>query len=255
MTNVVQKNQYVGSVLAQLDMYDALKQRLLLAGNQLNRPEPEVVHQLRVFCKRVRAEKKFLRPKRIADGAAASAKKLGALLSGIRDHQVLLDTLERLLRGQPEGTLRGLQVELQQLQGQENLPYKALAEVLDSLSRELHQLTSSGGDSFITRKSSHKSEQLSCIAFRLMDAEAFHCWRKSVKKEYYRGLIQGSECPDLEHLRKLGSKLGKLHDLHQLLAVTEKCCPECLPGLQKLVKAPVEALLDSIRKVSDQLYR
>lgn len=192
--------------------------------------EGEVVHQLRLAMKRLRALLRLQRPAltRKAYGRLdGRCRDLASSLAEARDLEVARRTLEQLLAGTPSaGASQHLLMALQPQGGPEAEPIRRpswaaldatlveLQEACAALPLEkisVDQLRDALLESYRQGRKGWRAAQHSADSHRL------HQWRKAVKRLLYQNLLlQGGDGVHLQQLKKLSDHLGDLHDLDML---------------------------------------
>ncbi|WP_432697171.1 CHAD domain-containing protein [Marinobacterium sp. YM272] len=187
----------------------------------------ETIHQVRVGTKRLRA---FLRLVRAALAEESyrelnsRCRDLAADLSGQRDADVALETLQALVPGE-KGLIERLSSLLHASAATSfSRPpdWQEIEVRLNALKQQLHADLRSGMECRELEKTVRKSFR-QCIQM-WQDArsdgseEVLHEWRKLVKRVYYQSLLLSSDkkAGDLRRLKQLSDYLGDLHDLDML---------------------------------------
>lgn len=190
----------------------------------------EVVHQLRLAMKRLRALLRLLRPAltrktyRRLDGRC---RDFASSLAEARDLEVARNTLEQLLAGAPSPvTGQHLLMALQPQEGRESAPIRrpcwaALDATLVELQEACAALPLDKIDANQLRDALLESYRQSRKGWRAAresaDSHRLHQWRKAVKRLLYQNLLlQGGGDSHLQQLKKLSDHLGDLHDLDVL---------------------------------------
>ncbi len=202
-----------------------------LALLQQDALDETAVHDIRVLMKRLRGMLRLYVPA----GKRDTVKELNAVLRDVarsfaaqRDSHVLEETLRQMIGRASRGVSRQLKQILQELNQQtaDAVPELCPEKMADDLvwvrtvwykefaGLDENQLLSALADYY---KSNRKQGR---EALKLRDKEVLHDWRKRVKYLYYQmcALPHSSEemSMTLEQMRKLGSLLGKVHDLDVL---------------------------------------
>jgi CHAD domain-containing protein len=211
---------------------------LLLANGPI---DADVVHEIRVSCKKLRAAWQWLRPtlkKSLCSKRNAALASLAASLADTRDQTVMADTLDRLLLDASAGQKLAIGYAHRRLLAvtdssvievpvipvpileEERLIWKRLAE------QKPHKDWWDAGYQRVLQRAA----VLSMDACLNNHEDSFHQWRKWVKYEFYASQLAGEETltcgmkkkaakirmTRLPLLHRLGSELGEFHDLTEL---------------------------------------
>lgn len=204
------------------DALKALEQRELLG-------DAEVVHQLRVAMKRLRAFLRLVRPQLPEKDYRMLDQRCRELAKGLaeeRDAEVAQATLCQLIDTRSAGDSgERLLAVLRMSRGRHPLPAPRLWEQqaralawlqqacnalpLDNIRRRQLQK--------MLRKTYRQGKRGWRKACKSADAQQLHEWRKAVKRAFYQNLLlQNSESRHLRRLKRLSDYLGDLHDLDML---------------------------------------
>jgi CHAD domain-containing protein len=211
---------------------------LLLANGPI---DADVVHEIRVSCKKLRAAWQWLRPtlkKSLCSKRNAALASLSASLADSRDRTVVADTLDRLLQDASAGQKLAIGYAHKRLLAvtdssvievpvipvpileEERLIWKRMAE------QKPHKDWWDAGYQRVLQRAA----VLSLDACLNDHEDSFHQWRKWVKYEFYASQLAGeatltrgmkkqaakTRMARLPVLHKLGSELGEFHDLTNL---------------------------------------
>lgn len=202
----------------------------------------EVVHQLRVATKQLRAAwhlVKTVDPK-LAKTRRAALRELSAAVAGQRDHDVLLGLASQLAASSDAAdAFAPLVKALTKDPESAHISPVSLDLLLEGWNAELatwRSLNSPLSDYSACRKkfrdALRKSERRarkctrSALADRKADANVWHEWRKATKRlRYQRELIAASQGRQLgirdARIRRLGTRLGERNDLANLILAVE----------------------------------
>lgn len=235
--------------------------------------DDEHVHRIRVTIKQTRAWLKLLRGgknQQLDDRVVEEQlRALSAALSGQRDRDVALHTLEKLARKYPGKKMQQLsEVFCQQLSQWQ--PHARDTQMVSEVSKRIQQILPPFVQQPLTPQVQiavlHKSHAKQCRtgkhALASTTCEDLHVWRKRVKTLGYQLLIvtirvtQGEKLQRL--LTKLGKKLGEVHDLCFLQtmiaqAVTEGKLSQDPAPLFKRIARERKALLEIVHKYYRQV--
>lgn len=193
----------------------------------------EDIHGLRVASKELRALWQLLKPlldKAEVRKALANLEQAASLLSDSRDHQVAISTLQRLRQHSRNKDARGaLDEALAALQA--GAPDQANQRAVDlqpfwQRDQQYWQALNCTADAATLRKRGfdrlyNKAAKLARAARCDDDIRLWHKLRKWVKYLALTLPLQGTQ-ELADELGRLGKKLGRLHDLHQLLQRIEQ---------------------------------
>lgn len=191
----------------------------------------ETIHQLRVCTKRLRALLWLIRaqlPESTVTALNREAKTLADWLSGARDAQVALQTLQAVVDDaqgtEPAQRLFSLLQRNQPESSQTDLAppdWSALQQHLEEMIQSWSTLASAE----IQRKHLKQGLKRSFRRGRrdwkasreVTDVEPLHDWRKQVKRLLYQQqLLQQQPDKTGKRLKRLGDLLGQLHDIDML---------------------------------------
>ena len=224
----------------------------------------DVVHNLRVATKRLRAAWKMVRPlvgKDFVKERAAALRELSALLACARDHAVLVGLGRKLDKAYPEAPFHEVVDFL------ENAPQSGEStEANESRIRELvadeHKawdsvtFESPAAEQTALRRAVVESRSKARAATRLALADkhagVWHNWRKAVKQlRYQREFLAEiqSRLPGKWDARisRLGSRLGDRNDLANLTAIVESMGND--PQLRKTIAEEERSILGNCRRL------
>lgn len=194
----------------------------------------QTVHDVRKRCKKVRGVLRLVR-KSFADFAPENRayRDIAAGLSGPREHQVALQTIDTMLRDiRSESASQSLSIcrTLLESDGTARMvqPRLALAEALEQLAQARRRIKDweldDDGWSAIGPGLSHNYRKAHSAARRIEDgssAEAYHSLRKALKYHWYHTRLLEKIRPETMRSRaklagKLTEILGDHHDLSDL---------------------------------------
>ena len=241
---------------------------------------PELtIHETRKALKRTRA---LVRLQRGSLGAKRcrrtnqALRECGRRLAGARDAEVVLDTLERLVRAHPKQLARSPGVEALRVRllaervragGQTGHGTSARAEVLVQLHGVRADLTRwqpRRSDRAAAREGLHElyrqGRKRARVARKANSSEALHDWRKRVKDLRYAAEALGLERV-AERADALGETIGEEHDLW-LLSRCVRRHRSCFAGdkparkaLRRLIAKRRRALRKKALRLGKELYR
>lgn len=231
--------------------------------------DEDAVHDVRVLMKRLRG---LLRLYRHA-GRKEEVAQLNAMLRDVartfaaqRDFHVLSQTLQTMAGGASRPVARQLQVILGELEQQtaevapELAPEQLAADLAWVRSCWLEQLATVEEKALwrsllrLYRRNRRQGRK----ALRLRDEAVLHDWRKQVKYLYYQlcalpVFVDGPRTDDMEALRKLGSLLGKIHDLDVLADyLTQESYED--EQIRRLVRKRRTRLVKKVRRLYQRLF-
>ena len=220
------------------DLLRAVLERLDRSAGWLRDPSLEpawVVHEVRKDLKRVRALLRLAAPaaptRKPEKDCAAAAREL----SGLRDADALLETLDRLAAraraGEEADALAGIRAHLAaqrgNFDGRPGLPAEitdTVAGTLDEVGRALRELSFDGVDDALLDQGWAASRAEAGRAWRRVtrkpSPKRMHELRKAVKRELYQRELCGRPFDRMDRalLKKLADVLGELQDLEILRA-------------------------------------
>lgn len=230
--------------------------------------DPVAVHDIRVFMKRLRG---LLRLYATA-GQSEEARLINPVLRDVakafaaqRDSHVLADTLQQLATGaDPDVATRLLAIRDELLSQVDAAQHKLdLNWMLNDLGKVRLQWKSFFAwqkDERLLDALAHsyrRNRKQGREALRLRDKTVLHDWRKRVKYFHYQlcALVESSSGfdADLEDTRKLGSLLGKVHDLDVLVEYLKARGQDDKSILRVLAKRRVR-LVQEIRDLYDEIF-
>ena len=230
-----------------------LHKQLLATDSELDN---EQVHNIRVLCKRVRAEALLLKSKKQRAGLKKLSKMLARYLAPARDAQVRIETFDLLVAGKDVslGELRSALVG--DLDGI-NIDSGKVIGLLDSLLVRCKVLRAEVEG--VKRKSLAKAQQKSLKLYQKLShthKSTYHDWRKSVKSFLYllKLLPEGKRSKEYKLVKQLADKLGLLHDLHVFEEFVVSNYRDYLAGLRCLLDQREQKLLQEIDALSVELY-
>lgn len=246
-------NQQMKSTLGK-DVQKLLKRIMQLS----EKVEGELVHDIRVICKRVRAELLLLNSKSKRSRLKKISKEIGASLSNVRDAEVMLDTFDSLFSGAGNDAAielrRCLESELsnQQIDSDrlvENI--KRLKAVLKTCEFTISDWPECSTLLVVAKEKSRKKYQ----NLDASDHETYHDWRKVVKAYLYL-LKLGHDVnhKELIQIKGLAEKLGLLHDLYVFEDLVSKQYPEFADLVQKPVHHRECKLLKNVHHLASPIY-
>ncbi|MGH1431610.1 MAG: CHAD domain-containing protein [Neptuniibacter sp.] len=220
----------------------------------------ELIHDIRVLCKRVRAESLLLKSKAKKAVLKGISKQLAGSLSQIRDAEVMLETFDRLMvPADSIEPLKGLRQKLEVDLNQQTLDSDRLFAMIQLLRQEV------GGCSFnkhpikLNKASLLMAEKRSFKKFlrlNVNDCETYHDWRKTVKAYLYLFKLKaGMHDKKLEKVKALAEALGLLHGLHVFEATVHQRHNEYLEQLRGILMLREKFLLAEVHRLGSELYR
>lgn len=220
----------------------------------------ELIHDIRVLCKRVRAESLLLKSKAKKEILKDISKQLASSLSQIRDAEVMLETFDSLViqvdLTEPLMELRHkLEVDL----SQQTVDSDRLRVMIQHLRQEVgacsfnkHPIKSNKASLLMAEKRSFKK----FLCLNVNDRETYHDWRKAVKAYLYllklKAAINGKK---LEKVKALAEGLGLLHDLHVFEATVRQLHNEYFEQLQGILMVRERLLVAEVHRLGSELYR
>lgn len=220
----------------------------------------ELIHDIRVLCKRVRAESLLLKSKAKKAALKDISKKLASSLSQIRDAEVMLETFDSLVfqtdLTEPLMELRDkLVVDL----NQETVDSDRLRVMIQHLRQEVgecsfnkHPIESNKASLLMAENRSFKK----FLCLNENDHETYHDWRKTVKAYLYLlKLKAGMNDKKLGKVKALAEGLGFLHDLHVFEATVLQRHNEYFEQLQGVLMMREKLLLAEVHRLGSELYR
>jgi CHAD domain-containing protein len=215
--------------MARAELRDA-RQSLTRSSSSL----AERVHGLRTATKKVRALTRLVRPGvgRPARKANRRLRGIAREVSGVRDAEVLLHTLDGLLGsldGRPSAALRDARARLAARLREARRPFRT-ERGLDGIAKELARAQRRVGrwlppghhdwravspgllDGY------DRARQAMARAYAGKSGADFHAWRRAVKNHRHqvqalREAWPDNRCDELDELDRLGDLLGDEHDL------------------------------------------
>ncbi|MDD2675931.1 MAG: CHAD domain-containing protein [Methylacidiphilaceae bacterium] len=214
----------------------------------------EEVHQIRVLAKKLRAYLRLLRgsvPEKLVQLEEKRIKRIAGNLGRARDEEICRQILQWLAaKGDKEGCRQGVRAALVHFPdaAATGLDRRKLVQARKGIeARRLRLLAlldehpaQEGKLEELLKKEYGKSRRGMRKALRDGSPEAFHQWRKRVKRlGYQTAMFCPSSRKRLARLEtkflRLGSLLGRLHDLHVLKARIERRATPLEPKLVPLV--------------------
>jgi CHAD domain-containing protein len=236
-----------------------------LEGKAGDTPE-EAVHEARKDMKKLRALLRLARGEigdETYDRENACFRDAARRLSGVRDADVMLETLDRLAEHSshalPAGEVRPLRAELErhrgELRGEADAARSATAEVVEVLHRARSRvgewpLEHEGFEALEggLRRTYRRGRRAFKAALDEPSDQALHELRKRVKDLWYHLRILGEAWPPVieasqEEAHALSDRLGDDHDLAVLLAFAEQrgVSPEGLAPAVERRRAELQA--------------
>jgi len=220
------------------DLPRAVLERLDRSADWLRDPSLDpawVVHEVRKDLKRVRALLRLVAPaaptRKAEKDCAAAAREL----SGLRDADALLETLDRLAArakpGEETDALAGIRAHFAaqrgSFDGRPGLPAEiagSVAGALDEVARGLRELSFEAVDDALLDEGLAASRAQARRAWRRVkkkpSPKRMHELRKAVKRESYQRELCGRPFDRMDRvlLKKLADVLGELQDLEVLRA-------------------------------------
>ncbi len=213
------------------------------------RRSESAVHESRKSLKRVRALLRLVRPA-IGDKSFsalnAEIRDISALLSPVRDRQVLLETLLNLEEASNSSHKAAFSALKRVIKDKQRAKKRADGGVttvaltrLETVGKRLSKLSFSGTDSDCIeqglRVSVGRARRQMRRAFEENTDEAFHEWRKAAQLHWRQMQLLGSAWPSMfasraEAGRQLSQLLGDDHDLSVLMAFIDSLSPKSLRG-------------------------
>lgn len=232
----------------------------------------EIVHQLRVATKRLRAAWHLVKATdpELAKTRRAALRGLSAVIAGQRDRDVLLGLAAELATesGQHDafaGLLDSLAVSPQP-SPHISAPVNSIREIWAAELSAWRELEPPLADStqrrkifrYALRTSERRAVQLTrkALAADKADAELWHDWRKAVKRlRYQREFIAAAQGRQLAtrdgRLSRLGTRLGERNDLANLIEAVEN-----LPDITRQQHAQIrKAIAQRERRVMSSARR
>jgi len=231
--------------------------------------DPEAIHDIRVLMKRLRG---LLRLYAVA-GQRAEADQLNPVLrdtakafAGQRDAHVLADTLSQCALNASKSVAARLLAIRDDLQ-RDAAAVEAQPDVTalrQALVRTQEQWNAWFADQDDQRllgalaRHYRRNRRQGREALRLRDQEVLHDWRKRVKYLHYQlcALPDASLHHDdlLQRTRKLGSLLGKVHDLDVLVDYLQQQHLDD-PGIHRLLAKRRTRLVKKIRRLYRRIFQ
>lgn len=220
-------------------------------------PTDEAIHELRKCCKKLRGLYRLVRPA-FPDyrHENAAIRDAAARLSSVRDANVLVDTLDALLRSggtAPGGVeaVRGRLVarrdELARSEDSAATLKDFRADLVSARKRAKRwKLKADGFDAVAggLEKSFAGARAAMKLARNDRDPEAFHEWRKRTKDHWYHARLLGQIWPEVLHTHAgVVEELGELLGLHHDLSIFREKLPEVAEGEEE-----ARTYLDAIAK-------
>lgn len=230
-----------------------LRKQISVTGSDL---DEEQIHYIRVLCKRLRAESLLLESKKQRAELKKLSKTLARYLAPARDAQVRLETFD-LLVSKKKSSLYELRWHLERELGGCHMASAQVINLLECLLSEVKGVAIRlriPGKGFIAA-----AKQKSFKRFKKLDSEqrdTYHDWRKSVKSFLYllKVVPGGTHLQEYKLLKRLGDRLGQLHDLHVFAEYISLKHKRYLVGLQNLMDQREKMLLKDIHVMSAELY-
>lgn len=192
--------------------------------------DEEAVHDLRVLMKQLRALTRLYSShgaRTVMTGINSVLRDVARVFSAQRDAHVLVETLEQVASASDRtvaARLREISREMTEQTGavtQDMSPANLIADLQWVRSR--WRLLQRDDAAFLTdalTRSYRRCRKTGRMALRRREPHELHEWRKRVKYFYYQLSVVEMADPWLtgqkEQLRRLGSMLGKVHDLDVL---------------------------------------
>lgn len=238
------------------------------------KPGPEIVHNIRVAAKRLRSWWRLLRPDTgFGDElvqAQARLRQVGAALGGLRDAEVMQRTLEKLAGAVDPETYANVSEILSALHPGLSLSPATWSQLATNIAAEQHawkSLTRDACDEATVgaglRRSYRRARRRGKRAVESGYLEDFHAWRKAVKALTYQlelmEFVNRDTGVSVSDYRKLGNRLGQVHDLAVLAQQLD--CPEFetiaadLEPLRLALEARRNKLTRACGKQLRQLFR
>ncbi|MGH1462805.1 MAG: CHAD domain-containing protein [Neptuniibacter sp.] len=219
--------------------------------------DSELVHDIRVICKRVRAECTLLKSESERDSLKTLSKELSAYLSPVRDAEVMLDTFDCSLTDQEKVDFEALRARLERVLSEISIDTVLLRGKVKRLKKRVKQLkrinfSASLSQSVIKKAEARSRKKYNCLNTAIPDT--YHDWRKAVKAYLYLLKLEPQDRSQLSLIKALAENLGLLHDLHVFMdTITEQHVVFKEPLSQILIRREKE-LLSEIHKLARELY-
>ncbi|MFY0677046.1 MAG: CHAD domain-containing protein [Neptuniibacter sp.] len=220
----------------------------------------ELIHDIRVLCKRVRAESLLLKSKAKKAVLKDLSKQLASSLSQIRDSEVMLDTFDSLvvqadlteslmqLRQKLEGDLNQQTVDSDRLR----VMIQLLKQEVGACSFNKHPIELNKTALLMAEKRSFKK----FLRLNVNDRETYHDWRKAVKAYLYLlKLKSGTNHKKLDKVKALAEGLGLLHDLHMFETTVRQLHNEYFEQLQGILMVREKLLVAEVHRLGSEVYR
>jgi len=234
--------------------------------------DAEALHEIRVTTKRLRAIAKLLKPYDgvLADHIRNTTSHIAGSLSTQRDRDVMRETLDKLMKHVEPDTLPG--------ESSLNMLLPALKEstteqavMLSEQTRQLHRyLDTAWQDRLDARdllQRFDRQQHRLLKRWQAMDTtstvESWHKLRKQVKAHLYQCQLLRKHHPSIDKktiasLKKLGERLGKLHDLDVIVSRIDAMPPgdagEELGSLLDVIESHRQRQIRKILKTGKSLF-
>jgi len=272
--SLITRTDKAGEIMAETrtrDTQDAVTELLaVLAGSRPNLPEltASQVHRIRVAIKQARAWLKLCRAlsgrSEAYQQSVASLRTLSQVLSGQRDRDVALLTLDRLIHKSPGKKAGHCVAVLSQWIAAQRTSVPADNQIDNLIERLAQQLLpfvrlAIPGETQLAQIR-HAYARMCEAADVALNSEAcadLHAWRKRVKTLGYQLALVDCQLANrnktLIRLNKLGKRLGEVHDLCVLHGMLEEAlvqmqqAPDPAPVLNR-IRRERRRLIESARK-------
>lgn len=237
-------------------------------------PGPEVVHNIRVAAKRLRSWWRLLRSdagsKEDLVQAQARLRQVGAVLGGLRDAEVMRRTLEKLAGAVDPETYANVSEILSALHPVLSLSPATWSQLATSIAAEQHawkSLTRDACDDAAVeaglRRSYRRARRRGKRALESGCLEDFHSWRKAAKALTYQlelmEFVYRDTGVSVSDYRKLGNRLGQVHDLavlaQQFARPEFEAIAADMEPLRLALRARRKKLMRACGKQLHQLFR
>lgn len=220
--------------------------------------EGELVHDIRVICKRVRAELLLLKSKSKQSRLKKISKEIAGSLSSIRDAEVMLDTFDSFFRDVKSDSLNELRKKLESERYKQNVDADSLLKQLSRLKLELKGRSYTQKAEGRNHTSIDATKEKSREKYKKLDStnrETFHEWRKAVKAYLYLMKLNNTEShAKLPQVKELAECLGLLHDLYVFDEVVSKRYAEFTDYLREPFSNRERELLNEIHCLATEVY-
>lgn len=218
----------------------------------------EVVHNLRVMTKRLRAAWKVVSDSESASRRKSALKELSALLAGKRDIDVLINLAQQMADIHPDAPFSTVvkSLEEQMTEPVADQSGEAIRSILVDEKAAWSEVRFEGLEQTALRRairtSQNKARQAARVAMVSTDPEEWHSWRKCVKtlryqREFLAEIQNRSPGKWDARISRLGSALGARNDLANLTTIVESLGNH--PGLRKAIAMEERKVLGNCRRL------